>query len=117
MNNNVVQVVVLILSGFGTGVIIGSALVRGQLITSDHTRPKRSHNPSKEQGSEMVEIPRKSLDVLENFLAGIAFLSIGWAFSIIVEGCLDYWRTVSLGEALLFGAVLITITMILQRYE
>lgn len=65
----------------------------------------------------MVKIPKKLLDILESTLIGIAFLAFGWGLSIIVEGYLDYWRAISLAEALLLGIILIAVAVLLQYHE
>lgn len=119
MNENFVQVVVLVLSGLSAGVVLGYALAnkQGGPLNSAYGERRESHNPKKGPRVQMVKIPKKLLDMLESTLVGIAFLAFGWGLSIIVEGYVDYWRFVSLGEALLLGVVLIVVALLLQYQE
>lgn len=118
MSENLTQVVLLVTSGYCCGFLTAWGFLHGhQTNTSSHQGGRQSQ----EKGSDdLTVIPKKTLDLLEGILAGIAFLVLGWGLSMVVEGngsSWTYWRVVALALSFLYGLTLIVIATILQHHE
>jgi hypothetical protein len=79
---------------------------------------EHARNPDgKGSNPRMVKISKRYLDIMKWITGVIGGGLLFWGVSIVNEGPLDHWKTVTLVLSILCGLLLIAIALVLQCHE